>query len=377
MGRTRILVVEDEQIVADDLRETLEILGYDVAGLAVSGEEAIAKVAATHPHLVLMDIRLEGAIDGIEASHIIQTNFQLPVVYLTANADRATLERVKQSQPFGYVMKPFSERSLATTIEIALSRHQAEMEVYRVLQTVQAGKNAAEELAQGKSEYLCLLAHELRNPLTAIKFAAEVLQSHSEQLPDDKKKRYLQRIQTATNSLNRLLEDVLTLEHSNTSSLQWSPLELDVISFCEELIEVLQVNCDEHHTLTFSTNVKHYQAFLDEKLLWHLLNNLLSNAIKYSPAGGTVSLHLQGESDRFSLRVTDKGIGIPSPMIPHLFEPFYRAGNVGQISGTGLGLAIAKQCAALQGGSISVDSILGQGSTFTVILPREKQKGEE
>jgi len=374
MARTRILVVEDEQIVADDLRETLEILGYEVAGLAVSGEEAIAKVAATCPNLVLMDIRLEGAMDGIEASQIIQTDFQLPVVYLTANADRATLERVKQSEPFGYLMKPFTERSLATTIEIAIARHQAELKVHQTLQRVQAGKNAAEELAQEKSEYLCLLAHELRNPLTAIKFAAEVLQSHSDQLSDEKKLRYVQRIQTATISLNKLLEDVLTLEHSNANPLQWSPLQLDVVSFCEELIEVLRVNCDDHHTLTFCTNVKYYQAFLDEKLLWHLLNNLLGNAIKYSPAGGIVSLQLYGNPDRFSLCVTDKGIGIPPQMIAHLFQPFHRAGNVGQIPGTGLGLAIAKQCADLQGGSISVDSTLGQGTTFTVVLPRNKQE---
>lgn len=372
MGRTRILVVEDEQLVAEDLRETLEILGYEVAGLAVSGEDAIAKVASTRPQLVLMDIRLEGAMDGIEASHIIQTDFQLPVIYLTANADRATLERVKQSEPFGYLMKPFSEKSLATTIEIAISRHQAELQVRRTLQTVQAEKNIAEELAQGKSEYLCLLAHELRNPLTAIKFAAEVLQSHSDQLPDDKKMRYVQRIQTATNSLNKLLEDVLTLEHSNASPLQWSPLEVDVVGFCEELVAVLQVNCDDHHTLIFSTNVTHYHALLDEKLLWHLLNNLLNNAIKYSPAGGTVSLNFQGDPDRSTLTVTDNGIGIPPQMMPHLFQPFHRAGNVGQIPGTGLGLAIAKQCAELQGGSIRVDSTLGQGSTFTVILPREK-----
>ncbi|MBM0740780.1 response regulator [Phormidium sp. CLA17] len=375
MARTRILVVEDEQLVADDLRETLEILGYDVAGLAVSGEEAIAKVAITRPHLILMDIRLEGKMDGIEASQIIQTDFQLPVVYLTANADHATLERVKQSEPFGYLMKPFSEKSLTTTIEIALARHKSELEVHQTLKTVQAGKTAAEELAQEKSEYLCLLAHELRNPLTAIKFAAEVLQSQNTHLlPDDKKMRYVQRIQTATNSLNKLLEDVLTLEHSNASTLQWSPLKVDLVDFCKELIEVLQVNCDDHHTLLFSTNVEHYQAFLDEKLLWHLLNNLLGNAVKYSPDGGTVSLSLQCETDRFSLSVSDEGIGIPPQTLAHLFEPFYRAGNVGQIPGTGLGLAIAKQCAELQGGSLSVCSTLGQGTTFTVTLPREKQE---
>ncbi|MEX0271533.1 sensor histidine kinase [Leptolyngbyaceae cyanobacterium UHCC 1019] len=104
-----------------------------------------------------------------------------------------------------------------------------------------------------------------------------------------------------------------------------------------------------------------------------MLNNLLSNAVKYSPAGGTVSLELHGELDRFSLGISDQGIGIPPQTLPHLFTPFYRAANVGQIPGTGLGLAIAKQCAELQGGNISVDSTLGHGTTFTVVLPRKKQ----
>jgi signal transduction histidine kinase len=373
MTRSRILVVEDEQLVADDLRETLEILGYEVVALAASGENAIAKVAATHPDLVLMDIRLEGAMDGIEAAETIQANFQVPVVYLTANADLATLERVKQAQPFGYLIKPFSEKILTTTIEIALSRHQAELEAYRTLQTVQADKIAAEQQAQGKAAYLCLLAHEIRNPLTAIKFSAEVLQGHSQDLPDAKKMHYVERIQTATNNLNKLLEDVLTLEKSSASTWQCIPSQMDLVRFCEELIKVLRLDCKDHHTLTFSTNVQHYQVLLDEKLLWHLLNNLLNNAVKYSPEGGTVALQLQGESDSFSLSISDQGIGISPETLSHLFEPFYRAETVRHLPGTGLGLAIAKQCTDLQSGNISVASTPGQGTTFTVILPRQKK----
>lgn len=99
MNPIQILIVEDEQLVADDLRETLEYLGYGVPALVASGEEAILMAGILRPDLVLMDIRLEGKIDGIEASFAIQSRFGLPVVYLTANADRATLERAKASHP--------------------------------------------------------------------------------------------------------------------------------------------------------------------------------------------------------------------------------------------------------------------------------------
>jgi CheY-like chemotaxis protein len=99
MNPIKILIVEDEQLVADDLRETLEHLGYNVPALVASGEEAISIAETLQPDLVLMDIRLEGEMDGIEASLEIQSRFNLPVVYLTANADRATLERAKISQP--------------------------------------------------------------------------------------------------------------------------------------------------------------------------------------------------------------------------------------------------------------------------------------
>jgi hypothetical protein len=109
-------------------------------------------------------------------------------------------------------------------------------------------------------------------------------------------------------------------------------------------------------------------------LLWHLLNNLLSNAIKYSPPGSTVSLLLTCTDETVCLRVQDQGVGIPLDALPNLFDPFKRASNVQHIPGTGLGLAIARQCVELHHGKIEVESILNQGTTFTVTLPRNAKK---
>ena len=126
MAQTRILVVEDEIIVVMELQERLESLGYAVAAVAASGEEAIQKAAEMQPDLVLMDIRLQGEMSGIEAAEAIQAQFDIPVVYLTAFSDENTLQQAKATEPFGYLLKPFQARQLYSTIEMALCKHRYE-----------------------------------------------------------------------------------------------------------------------------------------------------------------------------------------------------------------------------------------------------------
>lgn len=129
MDKAQILVVEDESIVALDLQKKLMRLGYGVPALAASGREAIAQSARIRPDLVLMDIRLQGDMDGIEAAEHIRTHLNLPVIYLTAYADETTLQRAKISQPYGYLLKPLAERELQISIEVALYRHNLEQKL--------------------------------------------------------------------------------------------------------------------------------------------------------------------------------------------------------------------------------------------------------
>lgn len=126
MSETKILVVEDEVIVAEDIRSSLENMGYVVPSTASSGEEALKKVAQFMPDLVLMDIIIQGRMDGIETAKEIRSRFNIPFVYLTAFSDIKTLERAKITEPFGYIIKPFKERELHINIEIALFKHKME-----------------------------------------------------------------------------------------------------------------------------------------------------------------------------------------------------------------------------------------------------------
>ena len=129
MAKTTVLIVEDEEIVAADLAGKLEQLGYQVVGTAAKGEEAVESACRLKPEVVLMDIRLKGAMDGIEAAEAILRRHSAPVIYLTAHSDQATLERAKLSQPYGYILKPFEERELSTTIEMALYKHQSDRQL--------------------------------------------------------------------------------------------------------------------------------------------------------------------------------------------------------------------------------------------------------
>ena len=134
---SRILVIEDEAIVAADIQDRLEVLGYEVAGWGTTGAEALELARTTKPDLILMDIMLKGPMNGIQAAHQVRIELSLPVIFLTANSDEAVLEKAKVSEPFAYLLKPFEERQLRTNIEMALYKSRMERERERLTRELQ------------------------------------------------------------------------------------------------------------------------------------------------------------------------------------------------------------------------------------------------
>jgi len=137
MTQPRILIVEDEAIIAADLQRRLGRLGCEVVGMAASGEDAIRLAAVLKPELVLMDINLQGELDGTQTARHLRDKMQLPVVYLTASSDATILKRAKLTDAFGYLLKPLDERLLHITIEMALYKHQMEQERKKLLEELQ------------------------------------------------------------------------------------------------------------------------------------------------------------------------------------------------------------------------------------------------
>lgn len=229
------------------------------------------------------------------------------------------------------------------------------------------------EVSELRSSFVALVSHEFRTPLTIIQSSTDLLENYNHKLSDEKKYKLFGRVQGAVRRMTHLLEDVLLIGKAEAGKLDFKPGAMDLLAFCRDLVENLQMSTSSRHAIDFLIHGSCGQVQMDEKLLGHILSNLLSNAIKYSPQGGIVKFNVICSPETTSFIVQDHGIGIPKPDLEKLFESFRRASNVGSIPGTGLGLAIIKKCVDLHGGQIDIESEIGVGTIFTVTLPCNRQ----
>ncbi|MGI0491718.1 ATP-binding protein [Alkalinema pantanalense CENA528] len=363
----QILVVEDEPIIAMDLRHRLIHLNYGVVGITDSAEAAISLVEETRPDLILMDICLNGVMAGIDIADQIRSIYNVPVIFLTAHGDLGTFEQAKAVSPFGYVIKPFSNKDLITTIEIAISKYQAETAIQKALERER-------ELNQLKSQFIGLVSHEFRTPLSIISITLDMLENYPAQLTETKRRTYLHQARSALEHLREMLEDVLIMNESTTREISCYPVAINLEEFCQKIIDETKAVSLQNHSIQLisspsTLSPEDIPVLLDPKLTKHIVTNLLLNALKYSPPSSSVEVELSHSEAEVRIVVKDTGIGIPPADQANLFKLFYRASNVGMIQGTGLGLAIVKQCIDAHNGNISFESQLGKGTTFTVRLP--------
>ncbi len=202
----RLMVVEDEALLAEDLGKRLVRLGYEVLGVAPSGEAGVEAAERLRPELVLMDIHLRGQLDGIAAAERLRDRFDIPVVFITGNADDATFERAKAVCPLGFVLKPFDGRQLQIAVEVALARHAAERAV------LQAAQFRAVVLLAGG------VAHEINNPLTVVKGMLQLLR-----MGFDEDSQECQRINLALDAAERIRDAGSRLAHITHLELAVSP----------------------------------------------------------------------------------------------------------------------------------------------------------
>lgn len=226
------------------------------------------------------------------------------------------------------------------------------------------------ELRQLKSGFISMASHEFRNPLSSILLCVQNL-SNNNLSPSDRQF-YLQAINDAALNMNSLLEDVLVLSRVESGKQQLQLSLLNLKDFCHQIIKELNsIYTDKQ--INFNYLISQEIINLDAKNLRHILSNLLSNALKYSPAQATVDLNIFSSDvdplTNITIQVRDRGIGIPKSAQKHLFESFYRAGNVGNTPGTGLGLSIVSRAVKLYQGSITIDSEVNRGTTVIVKLP--------
>ena len=245
----------------------------------------------------------------------------------------------------------------------------------RLQQQVQAAQEMHLDLERQQQEvamrenFISVIAHQLRTPLAVIQMSADILKRYQDRLSPERHLDQIDKILTQTHRMTALMNDLLLMRQGISGKLPFSPRPLNLDEFFMEIIEPMQLKHAENHEIIYIRQTPVEDVMLDHQLMTNVVDNLLTNAIKYSPDGGRIYIELNREDDMLRLDVRDSGIGIPPEAIGVLFEMFYRAPNVGAISGNGLGLTIVRDGVKAHGGSIEIESEVGQGTRFIVRVP--------
>lgn len=226
------------------------------------------------------------------------------------------------------------------------------------------------ELIELREQFISAISHEFRTPLAIIQSSSELMERYHDRLSVERRGEHLREVQKQVRHMAEMIDDFLKLSKARAGRTKFHPEPMDVNNFCRTIVSRVQHAVGGTHRLQFTCDGNYNNVRLDEKLLLPILTNLLTNAVKYSPHGGDIRLHLSSKDHDLVFQISDQGIGIPEADQARLFEPFHRGGNVKRIEGTGLGLAVVKNSVLLHDGSIELQSKEGEGTTFTVRLPR-------
>ncbi|MCI4624925.1 MAG: response regulator [Candidatus Magnetoovum sp. WYHC-5] len=398
----KILVVEDEWIIAANLKSTLEELGYAVVAIVTTGEAAVESARLQTPDLVLMDITLKGSMDGIEAATKIYNELNIPIIYVTSHVDERVIKRAKTSKPFAYLIKPYEKASLISSIEMALYNHRIDKELQeKTLQLEELNRNlehrVKEEVEKGRQqEYMLIhqsklasmgemigaIAHQWRQPLNIIGLLIQDLEEAYQFGEMDSE--YLKKmVNEAMANLNNMSNTIA--EFRNFFKPKHEKTTFNVIKSVEKVLALLrtqfenyniQINVAYPSCNQFNNSISIF-GYVDEfqQVVLNVLNNakdsILTKRGKHATnEKGEIELSLLLVKDKILLIIKDNGTGVPEEIKDRIFEPYFSTKQEGD--GTGIGLYMSKMIIENHmGGKMYVENN-GNGATFTVELKKDR-----
>ena len=244
-----------------------------------------------------------------------------------------------------------------------------EIKVNERTQELKESLEREKELSILKSSFVSMASHEFRTPLTSISATSDVILRYYDKLSREEINQRLMKIKNEVSDMTTTLEDILIIGKSDSQKLNYNPKNLDIIPLIKHIISEYQLGESKSRKLTFKISSSLIMVNVDKKWIKHIIINLLSNALKYSEKDTPIEISINKDKTGVKFSFRDYGIGISKKDIKHLFEPFHRGNNVGEISGTGLGLSVLQKALDLHKGKIEVESEIGKGSNFRVILP--------
>lgn len=350
----KILMPEPDRSNHDGYMENYQRTG--VKKIIGIGREVLGrkKSGTIFPFLLsVSEVQLKNKIIYTGIIHDITEVKEAEKAYIKLNTELEDRVQKRTSELFDAIKK---------LKETNAKQQQAEAEVRKALEK-------EKELNELKSRFVTLASHEFRTPLSTILSSVSLIGKYNESGQNEKAEKHITRIKTAVANLTGILNDFLSLSKLEEGIVSNNPSLFSLEDLCQEIIEELtpMLNSNQHLEKAFSENI---EVQLDRNILKNILLNLVSNAIKYSSKGQIV-IDVSETQTGISIRVIDNGMGIPEEDQQFIFTRFFRAKNAETIQGTGLGLNIVKRYIDLLGGTIHMKSILEQGTTFTVEIPKQ------
>lgn len=371
--RTRILIVDDERGFRESLARRLEKRGA-VVSMAAGGKEALSSLSKEPVDLVLLDVRMPD-MNGLEVlEHIRSEHADTEVILITGNV--STQEGVAgiKAGAFDYLTKPIEIEHLVGKIRQAfdkLLRGQEQEREARFRARMEQHLIAADRLA-ALGTLSAGTAHEINNPLAIINDSAGWLKSRvakADNLSADLRRDIelaLDKIESSVKRARRITHQLLSFSRQTEASIK----EFNLSDLAAEVVELTRKVAAEHQAeLTAACEVKDMRVWSDPYQVRQVLINLVTNGLQAVSAGGTVALVVTGDEDNAVAIVKDDGPGIPPENLERIFEPFFTTKPPGE--GTGLGLSVSRGMVEKLGGRIEVESKLGIGTVFRVVLPRK------
>lgn len=377
VGRDAVLT---QQLLAQAGIESLDC--QDGAGLKAALEEGAGCILLTQEAL------RDGTFDALDEAIRQQEPWSdLPILVLLSNGPKPLLygpvQELQANANLHVLERPVKPAALVAAVSVALRarRRQYELRAQTLARTEaehaeRLAHAAAEAATSARNQFVASVAHDVKNPLAAIKGIAQLLRRHSPERPIDP-----QRLTESTTEIAAIVDkivdhlddliDLTTRDNAGPLPLQREPV--DLVELANRSIASLRVTAI-NHSIELECDQPVITGSWDPRRLERVVGNLLSNAVKYSPRGGTIRVRLSKEEAAgklwATLTVTDEGLGIPAEDLPRIFDGYFRGSNVnGHYPGSGLGLAGVRQIVDQHEGEIAVTSEVGKGSTFTVRLP--------
>lgn len=402
----KILLIDDDEEDFLITREALKDVDYRKYRLewVASYDEGIRIIKEGRHDVYLIDYRLggESGLDLMKTA--ISEGCKAPLILMTGQGDIEIDEQAMKAGAADYLVKGHLtgsdlERSIRYSIKEAknveeIRKLNAELEervqkrteelfnaIKQLEETNKLQKQAEievrkalekeKELNEMKSRFVTIASHEFRTPLSTILSSTSLIKKYSELGEQEKLDKHIQRVKSAVNNLNGILNDFLSVSKLEEGHTSLQPARFNLKDLLEEIQEEMSAVLKENQSLSFSHNGGE-ELVQDKHIIKNTILNLVSNAIKYSEQG-KIEIKSAAEDSTIRISVSDEGMGIPEQDQPFLFSRFFRAQNAANIQGTGLGLNIVKRYIELLSGSISFESIPGNGTIFFIEIPELKK----